>query len=214
MAKKPGTDESDHLLTCFIIKYIYRWLDYELEDDPGRKRNSWRTPKHAAVHGSSGKNRLPKFRRKGLPISLSVIKQRISANTKSETKAWWKRSKGFSWLIPPSPLGNSLQPPMASIVNKRAYWLNYAQITYLWTTTFTVSKRQQHHTAHIVPTPRKPQTISFSFVISTLDKDTNSYSQSSVKHSPKISSSLTNVQPSAIRSTISTIQEDSVDRGK
>ena len=51
--------------------------------------------KHAAIHGSSGKNRLPKFLRKELPISLSAIKQRISANTKNETKAWWKRWKRY-----------------------------------------------------------------------------------------------------------------------
>ena len=51
--------------------------------------------KHAAIHGSSGKNRLPKFLRKGLPISLSAIKQRISEETKKETKAWWKRSKRY-----------------------------------------------------------------------------------------------------------------------
>jgi ribonuclease HI len=51
--------------------------------------------KHAAIHGSNGKNRLPKFLRKDLPISLSAIKQQISTNTKNETKAWWKRSKRY-----------------------------------------------------------------------------------------------------------------------
>ena len=68
--------------------------------------------KHASVHGSSGKNRLPKFLRKGLPSSLSAIKQRISANAKNETKAWWKRSKRYRRIksIDPSlPSGNFIK---------------------------------------------------------------------------------------------------------
>ena len=46
--------------------------------------------KHAAIHGSSGKNCLPKILHKGLPISLSAIKQWISEEMKKDTKAWWK----------------------------------------------------------------------------------------------------------------------------
>ena len=38
--------------------------------------------KHAAEHGSSNRRRLPKFLHKGLPISLSAIKQQISGKTK------------------------------------------------------------------------------------------------------------------------------------
>ena len=51
--------------------------------------------KYAAIHGSSGKNRLPACLRRGLPISLSAIKQRISETTKSKTKTWWKCSKHY-----------------------------------------------------------------------------------------------------------------------
>ena len=51
--------------------------------------------KHAAIHGSSGKNRLPKILQKGLPISLSVIKQWISEETKKDTKVWWKELKHY-----------------------------------------------------------------------------------------------------------------------
>ena len=51
--------------------------------------------KYAAIHGSSGKNRLPTCLRRGLPISLSAIKQKISDITKCDTKEWWKRSKRY-----------------------------------------------------------------------------------------------------------------------
>jgi len=51
--------------------------------------------KHAAEHGSSNRQRLPKFLHNQLPISLSAIKQQITSKTKTETKAWWKMSKRY-----------------------------------------------------------------------------------------------------------------------
>jgi ribonuclease HI len=68
--------------------------------------------KHAAEHGLSNKNCLPKFLRGGLPISISAIKQQISSRTKTETEAWWKRSKRYqriSAIDPSLPSGKFIR---------------------------------------------------------------------------------------------------------
>src|SRR5258706_9659200 len=51
--------------------------------------------KQAAEFGSSSDDLLPPFLRRTLPTSLSAAKQQINDDTKSETKAWWKRSKRY-----------------------------------------------------------------------------------------------------------------------
>ena len=54
--------------------------------------------KTAAEFGSSSNDLLPPFLRKGLPDSLSAVKQQIDSDTKRETKSWWKRSRRYKTI--------------------------------------------------------------------------------------------------------------------
>jgi len=51
--------------------------------------------KEAAEFGSSLENDLPIFLRRQLPISISAVKQEISAKIKILMKEWWKKSPRF-----------------------------------------------------------------------------------------------------------------------
>jgi RNase H len=108
--------------------------------------------KEAAEHGSSTPDKTPAFLQRGLPTSISAIKQEINKSTKKWTKAWWMSSPRYKKLknIDPSLPSDKFQKITSNLNRRQA-----SILTQLRTGHIPLNKHL--YTIHKANTPHCPQ---------------------------------------------------------